>query len=664
MVNTGGFDINGRFLSQQTTGVQRYAINVSRSIGTLNEAAGRSVNILSPPCASDQKFDGLNLKTVGRLKGHSWEQLDLPRFTSEFLLNFCNTAPVFKSRQIVCIHDANVFTAKDSYSLPFVALYRAMQPMLARKSARIATVSQFSAGELSKRLSLKLPDIAILPNGHEHVFGWDETRATHKVRTQVARFKLDGRPFVLALGSRARHKNLAMLIDLAPALEESGISLVIAGGGGNIFTTEILEKHDNIFYLGFVTDDDLAHLFKSALCLAFPSFTEGFGLPVLEAMALGCPCVSTNRASLPEICGTAALFAAPDQPADWLSNIKYLIDNSDFRSELIERGVLQSKKFSWATTAEEYLDLVDPPEGKITKKEDISKAPLVGVIIATLGRPEVTTETLKRIVFGQSLRPSFVIVSCVNIEDAGEVANWPEVRVVTGPPGLTAQRNTALALLPEDIDVVVFFDDDFVPASNWLSVVAEIFSDQKDVVCLTGEVVVDGIKGPGLNFEQADRALTESMIKQVPKIIEPFSPYGCNMAFRRSEIKSLRFDERLVLYGWLEDRDFGSSLRAQGGRLIKYTGARGVHLGVKSGRIAGMRLGYSQVINPIYMMRKGTMAPILVLDHMFRNIASNIIKSLAPERFVDRRGRLRGNLMGLLHVLQGKIEPEAVKKIK
>jgi GT2 family glycosyltransferase len=146
--------------------------------------------------------------------------------------------------------------------------------------------------------------------------------------------------------------------------------------------------------------------------------------------------------------------------------------------------------------------------------------------------------------------------------------------------------------------------------------------------------------------------------------IEPFSPYGCNMAFRLSAIGDLRFDERLVLYGWLEDRDFGAALAKRGGRLIKCASARGVHMGVKSGRVAGDRLGYSQVVNPIYMLRKGTMTAGQVAGQLFRNIMSNLVFAVRPEPFIDRRGRLRGNFKGFLDVLRGRLEPERAAAIR
>ena len=285
----------------------------------------------------------------------------------------------------------------------------------------------------------------------------------------------------------------------------------------------------------------------------------------------------------------------------------------------------------------------------------------IAVVIATMGRPDIVAGTIKRILGRQTLQPALILVSCTKLEDAGDLAEFPEVTILIGPAGLAAQRNTALSHLPESIEIIVFFDDDFVPAANWLNLAARVFNTDRGIIGFTGEVISDGIKGPGLSFEEADRIIYDAeSVECVPQIL-PFSPYGCNMAFRRSAIGELRFDERLVLYGWLEDRDFGARLKWKGGELIKCTQAQGVHLGIKSGRISGNRLGYSQVVNPIYMYRKGTMTLVQVIDHLFRNISSNILGSISPEYYIDRRGRLRGNLIGAIDVLLGRFEPERAK---
>jgi len=290
--------------------------------------------------------------------------------------------------------------------------------------------------------------------------------------------------------------------------------------------------------------------------------------------------------------------------------------------------------------------------------------PVIAVVVATRGRPGIVSATLNHLLMTQSLKPTTVMVSCAVWEDAGEIADLPAVTVVTGPPGLAAQRNTALAALPTGTDVVVFFDDDFVADADWLAAAARVFGDDPQVVGITGHVVADGIKGPGLSFDEAVCILRASDCSPDWSRIESYSPYGCNMAFRCSAIGSLKFDERLVLYGWLEDRDFGAALAKRGGRLIKSASARGVHMGVKSGRVAGDRLGYSQIVNPIYMLRKGTMTAGQVAGQIFRNVASNVTGAINPESFIDRRGRLRGNILGFADILRGRIEPERAAAIR
>ena len=657
------FAINGRFLTQPMTGVQRYALNVTKSVSQIMNSTEQAVSLISPDKAKDPMIAGAKFIKVGRFEGQVWEQMILPWEWKGTLLNLCNTAPAIKSDQIVCIHDANVFLEPYSYGTAFRLFYENLQPLLARRVTRITTVSTFSATQIAAFLSLKASDILVLPNGHEHVNNWDPMKATQAPLTLRQRADNGERPFILAIGSRARHKNLAMLFGLANHLDAMNIDLVITGGRADIFAAEEFIRMKNVYHLGYVTDHDLAFLFDRALCLVFPSLTEGFGLPALEAMALGCPVVSTDRASLPEICGEAALLAPPDQPELWIKHVRSLLDSPNLREELIERGRKQALKFSWISTAEGYLDLMPPRSHRIGGRGKVLPSPSkVAVVIATLGRPDIVAQTLRRIIDGQTHTPEVIIISCSKPEDAGAASEWPEVKILIGPAGLAAQRNTALSALPSTIEIVAFFDDDFVPAADWIEIAMRAFCVDDDIVGVTGCVLADGIRGPGLSFEEADRIISQAKTVNLTSHISPFSPYGCNMAFRLSAVQQLRFDERLVLYGWLEDRDFGSSLKSKGGQLVKCTGAQGVHLGIKSGRIAGERLGYSQVINPLYMFNKGTMSFTQVLDHLFRNITSNLIRSISPEPYIDRRGRLRGNLLGCVDAMLGRLEPERVLK--
>lgn len=659
MTGTAICGVNGRFLTQPVTGVQRYARNVLSEMDAQLQSARATAPLIVPPGANDPGLAAMPLIAAGRFGGHAWEQAVLPRAWPGHLLNLCNTAPVVRREQIVCIHDAHVFVAPNSYGRAFRTLYRTLQPLVARRAARVTTVSAHSAREIAHHLSLNPADIAILPNGYEHALAWDPALAGLAPDALRARAGGEERPFVLVLGSRARHKNLRLALDLAPRLAERGIDLVIAGGAQAIFAQDAIRPAPNVRLLGVVSDHDLAYLMERALCLLFPSLTEGFGIPVVEAMARGCAVVSSDRASLPEICGDAALLASPDDPEAFLRHIEALSGSEALRRDLVGRGRERVTRYSWAASASGYIDLLT--SGARAPRTS-SNLPRIAVVVATLGRPAVAGATLRRLLTEQTLKPAALIVSCVTPDDAGEAAGWPGVTVVTGRPGLAAQRNAGLAALPPGIDVVVFFDDDFVADPGWLAAAARLFRDRPDVFGMTGDVVADGIKGPGLDETQARRLLATAPAR-IRAPLAPFSPYGCNMAFRVSAIGDLRFDERLVLYGWLEDRDFGAALARRGGRLVKCFEARGVHLGVKGGRIAGDRLGYSQIVNPLYMLNKGTMTPGQVIDHLFRNISSNVVLAVRPEPYVDRRGRLRGNLRGMADVLLGRLEPERAVSI-
>lgn len=349
------FAVNGRFLTQPVTGVQRYAREITDRLDRILQENNRRAKLYLPAGETPiPPYRGLEPVRSHRLGGHVWEQAVLPLQDPTILLNLCNLGPALRRNQIVCIHDANVYNMPESYSRAFRSLYRFLLPVLARQAAAITTVSHFSARELARFLPLKAEGITVLPNGHEHVFQWDAGRSALLQKHTFAR------PYVFILGSRARHKNTGMIFGLAKALDELGIDIVVTGGQAGIFAddSQSAAPAPNLRFMGFVSDDDLAALLGGALCLAFPSFTEGFGLPIVEAMALGCPVISSDRASMPEICGDAALMSPPDQPEAWLAQIKRLNDSPSLRDELRERGRERVKSFSWDTSARGYLDLM------------------------------------------------------------------------------------------------------------------------------------------------------------------------------------------------------------------------------------------------------------------------------------------------------------------
>ena len=286
------------------------------------------------------------------------------------------------------------------------------------------------------------------------------------------------------------------------------------------------------------------------------------------------------------------------------------------------------------------------------------------VIIATAGRKE-QVERLLAYLERQTRLPDEVLISAPDASHAGpcKACHFP-VKLLFGKKGSSAQRNTALEEAIGRFDIVTFFDDDFVPADDYLMRIVAGFEGHPDWAVVMGHAVKDGAHNAGLTWEEAIEALygAEVAFPQEQQVEDHVGAYGCNMSMRASMIGSLQFDERLVLYGWQEDIDFTSQMRGRG-RVVGVNTIRGVHLGLKAGRVSGARFGYSQIANPVYLIRKGTVPASFALPLMGRNFAANLLRSLWPEPYVDRRGRLGGNLLALTHVLTGRIEPEHILKM-
>lgn len=290
----------------------------------------------------------------------------------------------------------------------------------------------------------------------------------------------------------------------------------------------------------------------------------------------------------------------------------------------------------------------------------------ISVVVASTGRPDSLAQLLTHLC-GQSLCPDEVILSVVNTQDAPNTRPDTAVPIhcVTGPKGLPAQRNTGLSRCSADTDLVVFFDDDYVPSRHCLARMAAFFDSHPDVVGATGQLIADGINSAGISGEQAAQLVAEfdRQPPSTPRILRELRGlYGCNMAFRQRAIGQIRFDERLKLYGWQEDIDFSNQV-SRHGRLVKTDAFAGVHQGVKSGRTSGVRLGYSQVINPLYLARKGTMSPKYARKLIFKNVVANHWKALRPEPWVDRLGRAKGNWIGLLDAMRGQLTPERIESL-
>jgi glycosyltransferase involved in cell wall biosynthesis len=165
---------------------------------------------------------------------------------------------------------------------------------------------------------------------------------------------------VVLIGSLAPHKNIGLILGLAPQLAALGLRIAVVGTRDDRVFAKAEASHDvtNVIWLGRVSDDGLAALMRDSLCLCFPSLAEGFGLPALEAMAIGCPVICSDIASLREVCGDAALYASASDSSSWLSQLTRLRDDEMLHSHLSEKGPLRAKHFSWNETGRNYLRIL------------------------------------------------------------------------------------------------------------------------------------------------------------------------------------------------------------------------------------------------------------------------------------------------------------------
>jgi glycosyltransferase involved in cell wall biosynthesis len=266
--------------------------------------------------------------------GHAWEQLALPVLSArdDALLCPANLAPVAARNVVVILHDAAPLRHPGWYSGAYAAWQRTLLPLIARRARRVITVSAFSRDELGELLGV---EASVVHGGVDARF-FDAVPARRE------------RPYVLCVASMTARKNLAALVPAAAALAREGVELLVAGGHRPQFAAEA--GLDGLTLLGHVPDDELPGLYAGAEAFVLPSVYEGFGLPVLEAMAAGTPVVAADRAALPETCGGAARLAEPDAVGEAL--LALLGDRAE-RERLVALGRARAATFTWERTARE-----------------------------------------------------------------------------------------------------------------------------------------------------------------------------------------------------------------------------------------------------------------------------------------------------------------------
>lgn len=356
--------LNGRFLVAKRTGVQRSAYRMFRSI---IEQGDRFNFILftgeSEEFAPEWMRDNVRVVTSPLsqrriVRNHIWEQVSLPllarKHKVDLLHSPANLAPLFLGPpSIVNIHDVCFLVEPAWFSFSFRMIYSWLVPRIAQKAALVITNSNYSKNDILQYLSLEVNRVrlsywAVDPLFFEHEIPYEE-RANR----------------ILFVGSLEPRKNLAGLLGAFNTFRKrnphNAAKLTVVGCENPLFADQhydLGEFREDIDFVGYISDRELAALYGNSKMLVYPSFYEGFGFPPLEAMAAGTPVITSRGSSLPEVVEEGALLVDPSNPDDIAGRIEELM-NPQLVSELVSKGRRQVRQFSWEKVGAHVLHIYD-----------------------------------------------------------------------------------------------------------------------------------------------------------------------------------------------------------------------------------------------------------------------------------------------------------------
>lgn len=269
------------------------------------------------------------------------------------------------------------------------------------------------------------------------------------------------------------------------------------------------------------------------------------------------------------------------------------------------------------------------------------------VIICSVNRPSILHETVLGLL-KQTVQPGSIILSlCDESSVLSETKAVPCVRCVYGPQGSSVQRNAAIPFAATPY--ALFLDDDVELAPGYIEQMEQVFARDPSIAAASGKIVADGAEdGKGIDRQVAINAILSHRPIPGCESIEIKEFFGCNMFIRSELLRFERFDERLPLYGWLEDRDFLWHC-ARHGKMVRNRGAVMAHLATRSGRTSDVRYGYTKIANPWYLWRKSVISNLadLVVRYWIKTTVANAVRMMMPKQpqSADYKKRLHGNLM-------------------
>jgi len=332
--------VNARFHVHRKTGMQKYAHEVaSRLAGKVRE--------IRP----DRALKGA--------AGHLWEQCYLPTLASGSLLwSPNNTGPVVTRHQVCTVHDLIPIDHPEWFSRGFSSWYRGLMPLLVRSAQHLIAVSEFTRSRLIDLFSLKPEKVSVVLNGIGPEFTPRDDEEVARVKTRLG---LPPGPYVLYVGSIEPRKNLVRLLLAWERVHAQcpDLQLVITGVKGEVHSAVRIDKiPPRVTFTGYVEDAELPALYSGALIFVYPSIYEGFGLPPAEAMACGAPVITSNRTSLPEVVGSAAVLVDPEDVDSIAASIGRVANSESLRAEMRAMGLVRAQLFKWDVAAQQTWEIL------------------------------------------------------------------------------------------------------------------------------------------------------------------------------------------------------------------------------------------------------------------------------------------------------------------
>lgn len=343
--------INARFLTQNLTGVQRFAIEISLH---LKKTLGNEIIFLSPHNIIQEEYaKQLGVQIVGKHIGHLWEQIDLPLYLRKIgkpiLVNLANMAPIFYRNKISTIHDVAFITFPETFSKNFLYTYKLLIPKILKTSRHIITVSNFSKSEIIKTYHIKNNQISIIYNAVSKDFKYKKNELLKQEKYFLAVSSLNYRKnFIAVLQAFLRYTEL-----------NNDEKLYIIGDIKNSnfkdLNIDTYRRHPQIKFLGRVSDKELIEYYSNAIGFIYPSLYEGFGIPPLEAQTCDCPVLLSDIPPLKEVFNDSGIYCNPYD----INDIAYKMTEMKANSiELKLKGRNNAQNYSWEKSSEKLLNII------------------------------------------------------------------------------------------------------------------------------------------------------------------------------------------------------------------------------------------------------------------------------------------------------------------